>query len=434
MLSRNSLRILQYRQCLSAAVGLCWLIGLTPFTPTSAQDWTRFRGPNGSGISDLQGVPTQWTEADFEWTVDLPGVGHSSPIIIGNRLFITTGIEDGTRQIHCLNASTGEEHWMQAVALTPNALHAKNSYGSSTPVVDEERVYVAFTDTEHYLVHAYSLDGELIWSEDLGTFVGQHGHGVALVRHGDLLIVPNDQEGPSSIIALNAATGDEVWRNERASREISFSAPFVLERDGEKPQLICLSGITGLTGIDLDSGETIWTSGELPLRTVANPIIAEGLVFASCGQAGRGVNLIAVDPSGSGDVSTSHVRYIRERTLPYVPTPIVHDGMLYLWCDDGVVCCVDPATGEDVWMERLGGTYSGSPILIDGRIYCVSEEGQVAVIDASPTYHSYGFSPLGDLSYSTPSVGNGRLYIKGWHRLACLKAESSLATPAASEE
>jgi outer membrane protein assembly factor BamB len=414
-------------------MGVTLLAALGCLLPADAQDWTRFRGPNGSGISDLEGVPTQWTEEDYEWTTDLPGIGHSSPIILGERLFITTGLEDGTRQIHCLNATTGVELWMQAVKLTPNALHAKNSYGSSTPVVDDERVYVAFTDTEHYLIHAYSLDGELIWSEDLGTFVGQHGHGVSLVRHGQLLIVPNDQEGPSSIIALNAATSEEVWRNERASREISFSAPFVLEREGEKPQLICLSGITGLTGIDLESGETIWTSGELPLRTVANPFTAQGMVFATCGQGGRGMHLVAVDPGGSGDVSTTHIRYVRERTLPYVPTPIEYEGLLYFWCDDGVVCCVDPATGEDVWMERVGGAYSGSPILIDGRIYCVSEEGEVAVIDASPTYHFYGFSPLGDLSYSTPSVGNGRLYIKGWHRLACLKAESPSGEPVASE-
>lgn len=414
---------------------LVWTaIALTAVGPVFAQDWTRFRGPNGSGVSDLQGVPTTWTEEDYEWVRELPGIGHSSPIILGERLVITTGLEDGTREIYCLNATTGEQIWMQAVALQPNPLHAKNSYGSSTPVVDEERVYVAFTDTEHYLVYAYSLDGEPVWAEDLGTFTGQHGHGVALVRHGDLLIVPNDQEGPSSIIALNAATGEEVWRNDRASREISYSAPFVLEREGEKPQLICLSGITGLSGIDLETGETIWTSGELPLRTVANPIVAEGLIFASCGQAGRGVNLIAVDPSGSGDVSGTHIRYVRERTLPYVPTPIVHEGLLYLWCDDGVVCCADPATGEDIWMERVGGTYSGSPILIDGRIYCVSEDGQIAVIDASPEYNFYGFSPLGDMSYSTPAAANGRVYFRGWHTLACLKAGESTAAPAASEE
>ncbi len=390
-----------------------------------ADDWTRYRGPNGSGISDLQGVPTQWTAEDYEWVKELPGVGHSSPIILGERLFITTGLEDGTRQLYCLNASTGEDIWVDEVALMPNHLHAKNSYGSSTPVVDEERVYAAFADEEHLLIHAYSLEGELIWSEDLGTFTSQHGHGVALIRFGDLLIVPNDQRGPSNIIALNAATGDEVWRNERASREVSYSAPFIWERDGEEPQLICLSGMTGITGHDPNTGETLWSSGELPLRTVANPVMAGGLIFATCGQGGRGMNLVAVDPTGTGDVSTTHIRYTRERTLPYVPTPIVNGDYIYLWCDDGVVCCVDPVSGEDVWMERVGGTYSGSPILIDGKIYCASEDGEIHVVDASPEFHDYGVSPLGDFTHSTPAVANGRVYFRGWHTLACLKAEGT---------
>jgi len=136
--------------------------------------------------------------------------------------------------------------------------------------------------------------------------------------------------------------------------------------------------------------------------------------------------MVAVDPTGHGNVGTSHVRYERleDESLPYVPTPIAWEGYLYLWCDRGIVCCVEPETGKTVWRERIGGNYSGSPILIDGKLYCMSEDGDVVVLAASPEYHFYGQSPLGEESYSTPAVGNDRVYFRGFRKLACLRAVS----------
>lgn len=386
----------------------------------SADDWTRFRGENGIGKSDLKGVPTEWNKDDYEWVIDLPGKGHSSPVIQGEKLFVTTGSADGRRTLHCLNAITGKELWQDSIQLDANHLHKKNSYASGTPAIAGERVYVAFADEKQYTLLAYSLDGERLWSRDLGHFTSQHGQGVSPIVYEGMVIVPDDQMGPSKIVALNAETGEEVWTTaDRQFRRTSYSTPMIVKVGG-KDEIVCLSGATGLSGLDPKTGKELWQSGELPLRTVASPILGEGLLFASCGSGGRGKFMVAVDPEKDGKVITE-----RKQNLPYVPTPIAHEGHLYLWNDDGIVCCIDLSgdLSENVWRERVGGVYSGSPVLIDGNLYCISEEGMVTVVKASPKFEKLGQSPLGDQSYATPAVANGRVYLRGFGSLACLKAK-----------
>ncbi len=406
-----------------------WCIVLVAFAAlgdvrvVDADVWPRFRGVNGVGTSDLQGLPTQWTEEDYEWVIDLPGVGHSSPVVWEETLFIASGDDTGERVLLCVDALTGEVRWTQKLRLTASHLHKKNSYGSASPAVDGERVYIPFADEGQYLLLAFDFAGNQIWSYNVGTFTSQHGQGVSPIIYEDLVILPNDQQGPSSIVALNRRTGEPVWISPRLTRKTSYSTPMILEREGHDDQLICVSGATGIAGLDPRTGKELWRSGEFPQRTVASPVFAGGLLVASCGQGGRGVSMAWVDPSGAGDVSASHVRHERTTNLPYVPTPIVHGDHLYVWTDDGIVCCVDLRTTENVWRQRIGGNFSGSPVLVDGRLYCVSEEGEVVVIAASPVFQEYGRSPLGDSSYSTPAVANGRMYLRGFHKLACLKAE-----------
>ena len=390
-------------------------------SPAAAQEWARFRGPNGEGKSSVKGMPTKWTMEDYDWVIDLPGVGHSSPILWGKSLFLTTGNGDGTRTVMCLDALTGETIWEDTVALQANHLHKKNSYASGTPACDGKRLYVPFADEQHYTLLAYSLTGERLWSRDLGSFTSQHGQGVSPMIYEGLVIVQDDQKGPSRIFALDAESGDEVWSEGTASRETSYSTPMIININSQD-LLVSISGAMGIIGLEPKTGKILWNSGELPLRTVASPIFGEGRLFASCGQAGVGKFMVAVDPKQKGQVTAE-----RTRSLPYVPTPIVHEGHLYLWNDTTSVCCVD-LTGdlsENVWSTRMEGNFSGSPVLIDGKIYCVSEEGDVVVIDAKPTFKLYGRSPLGDSSYSTPAVANDRLYLRGFSSLACLKAVGS---------
>jgi outer membrane protein assembly factor BamB len=192
--------------------------------------------------------------------------------------------------------------------------------------------------------------------------------------------------------------------------------------EGAGPQLLCLSDKSGLAGLDPWTGRQLWSTSELPHRTVASPTFANGLVIATCGGGGIGKYMIAVAPPAAGDMSTPTIRYEREEgeSLPYVPTPVIRGDHVYLWCDRAMVCCVELATGETVWRRRVEGNFSGSPVLIDGKLYCISEEGSVVVLEASPEFHNYGASPLGDGSHATPAVANGRVYFRGFGRLACL--------------
>lgn len=412
------------------------VVGAWDLKSARAENWPRFRGTNGIGISDLQGVPREWTEDDYEWVVPLPGMGHASPVIWEDALFITTGDDDGMRTLYRLDASTGEEVWSRSERLTANHLHKKNSYASSTPAVDGECVYVIHADFDQQWVIAYTMDGEEEWRYDLGPIVCQHGQGVSPIVYGDALIVANDQREPgvSSLQALDRRTGDVIWQSPRASREVSYSTPFILEREGAEPQLICLSGISGISGYDIETGDELWTTPEMPLRTVACPVYGNGLVVASCGSGGIGKYLMAVDPdSADGTAETLSYERVEAETLNYVPTPIVLGQHIYLWCDRGIICCLEMATGKTVWKERVGGNYSGSPVLIDGYLYCMSEDGEIVVVEAKPEFSGQTASPLGVGSHSTPAVARGRVYFRGFDRLACLKAAPESAVGGAGK-
>lgn len=401
-----------------------WLSSLS-VSSIHAEDWLRFRGENGSGISDEKGIPTTWSVGDYDWSAALPGEGHGAPIIVGDRLFVTSADDEGAlRYLFCLDSQSGKEIWSRVLGFNRSGKHNKNSWASSTPTSDGERIYFAFADKEEYTLSAYDFDGELVWRRRLGAFESQHGLGASPIIFEDKVIAVNDQDGPSFVIAFDRKTGETVWNSLRSFGRTSYATPLLIDEESDNPQLIIGCDSLGVSSLDPRTGEMNWYSGNLPARTVGSPVYGAGLIFQSCGGGGIGKLLIGVDPSGRGDVSATHIKYTRDKIIPYVPTPVVYEGHLYLWGDNGVVSCVNVASGENVWTERIGGNYSGSPICIDGKLYCISEEGEVVVIDASPTYNLYGKSPLGDPSHSTPSVANGKLYLRSFHRLSCLSAKN----------
>lgn len=409
--------------CLFAWLTICQL------TAVQSAEWPRFRGENGAGHSVQTGFPTKW-DADgdrLEWNIELPGVGHSSPIVWGDALFVTSAVDKGAvRYLHRVNAKTGEIVWTQQMGLGQNHKHQKNSWASGTPATDGKLVYVLFADQDQYTVSAFGFDGKSAWRESLGSFTSQHGQGVSPVLFEDFVIVPNDQQGPSAIVALNKKTGDLAWRSEREFRKASYVTPMILQgENGDAPQLICASGKLGVTSLNPRTGKLLWSTGEFPMRTVASPILANGLIIASCGGGGKGKLMIGIDPGGEGDVSESHIRFKRNRSLPYVPTPVAYEGHLYLWNDNGVVICIRMKDQQEVWTQRVGGNFSGSPICVDGKLYCMSEDGLVVVVGASPEYVLYGKTSLGDGSHSTPAVANGRMYLRTFSRLMSLQSDSN---------
>ena len=390
-----------------------------------AQNWTRFRGDKGRGVSDLKGVPTTWGADDYAWNVELPGEGHSSAAIWGDRLFVTSAVDEGSvRYLICLSAYTGEEIWTRAAGFNKSHKHAKSSWASCTPAVDGQRVYVSFADTEHYRVAAYDFDGTLLWRRCLGPFESQHNLGASPIVFENLVIVPNEQDGPSSIVALDAETGQTVWSVLRPAAVVSYATPFVMQRDGGQPQLVVSSNGAGVSSLDPLTGRQNWTTGPFASRTVASPVLTDGgLIVQVSGGGGTGTELIAVDPTGSGIISGTHIPYKRNRELPYVPTPIAYGDHVYLWGDNAVVSCIDAQDGTNLWTKRIpsGGNYSSSPLCIDGKLYAINEAGDVAVLAAEPEFKYFGTTSLGDPSHATPSVAGGRVYFRTIHRLACLE-------------
>ena len=389
----------------------------------SAQNWPGFRG-DGQAVSDLQGLPTTWSEGDYAWRVELPGEGHAAPCVWDNKVFITSAEAEGAlRHVFCLDAKSGEEIWSRTIGHNPGTHSQKSSFASASPVCDGERVYVSFADSGKYGLTAYTLDGDLVWRRNVGGFESEHGHGhgASPLLWKDFIFLTNDQDGPSAMYAFDRRTGDTVWTSVRAPGDASYSTPQIIDVDG-KPQLILLSKASGITGHDPLTGTRLWHTDPLPQRSVASPSYAAGLVFATAGSGGQGRYMIGVEPTGRGDVSKTHVKFDRQRELPYVPTIIGRGENIYLWGDNGVLACLNPRSGEVHWTQRVGGTYSSSPICVDGKLYCLSEEGEAVVVDASPQFKLHGKSPLGEGSRSTPAVGHGGMYLRTFKHLACLPA------------
>jgi outer membrane protein assembly factor BamB len=403
-------------------LGACLLLSVNA---ARADNWPRFRGENGSGVSQEDGFSGPWKPDRVRWTVPVPGTGHSSPVIWGNKLFLTTASENGTtRSVLCFDADSGKQLWIRSIHLKANPKHPKSSWASATPAVDGERVYVTFADVEHYLLLAYDLEGDQIWEQDLGRFESQHGQGASPILFEELVILVNDQDGPSSIFARDKRTGREVWTapRDRGAQSTSYATPFIYQPAGGPPQLICSSGFSGISGLDARTGKTVWTTHSTPQRTVGSPVLCGGLVMQCCGQGGQGMLMVAVDPNGHGDVAESEIRYKRTRLLPYVPTPLSYRNYLFLWCDRGTVCCVDPTAGKDVWVKRIGGDFSASPIGASGMLFNIDEQGNVVVLAADREYKFLGKIPLGEASESTPAIANGRLYFRTFHHLTCVAA------------
>ncbi len=391
-----------------------------------AENWPQFRGPDGNGISSEKGIPVSWSPGDYKWDVAIDGIGHAAPIIWGDSVFATSAEDEGAiRWLVCLDVKTGQQRWSRLIGMNRSKKHNLSSWASSTPATDGERVYVTFADKESYSVAAFDFQGELLWRRSLGPFESQHGLGVSPILFEDMLILANDQDGPSAVVALDRANGTTRWVSSgRAFREASYSTPIVIQEPGTPPLLIVASGAMGITGLDPRTGELQWRTEEFPLRTVASPVYGAGLVIASCGQGGRfGVKQIAVDPRERNENGQASVRWVREKLIPYVPTPIVFGDRLFEWSDQGIITCVDLKSGKDLWTKRLGGNYFGSPICIDGKVYGVDESGKVTVVAAGPEFQELGTSELGDASHSTPAVAHGRLFLRTFHRLKCLEAK-----------
>ena len=397
---------------------------------TDEAPWNRFRGPNGSGISNAKTVPIRWTEQDYNWKIGLPGPGHSSPVVWDKRIFVTCG--DPTtalRTLLCVDAPTGRTVWKHEEPSRTYGQHRDNSYAAATPAVDADGAVITWSTPEAVVLLALDLEGRELWRRNLGPLVSLQGSGSSPILYQDLVVLANDQEdmerspgrrkdgpnpaGRSFVVAVDRKSGQTRWQTEIKTFLAGYSTPCVYQAEGGRPELICSSTAHGILALDLATGKIDWEFGQPFLdRAVISPVVAPGLVIAGHGAGLHGTRCLAVRPGSSGRGVEPTQAYAITKALPMVPTPLVKDGRLFLWADDGVVSCLRVATGETVWRERVGGEFFASPIWVHGYLYNVSKKGEVVVLAAGDIFEVLHRIPLGEPSFATPAVAGGVMYLR----------------------
>jgi len=407
---------------------LAILITLLAFQLASAQEWTRFRGPNGTGISPAKTIPVRWTEEDHNWKVSLPGIGHSSPVLWGDRVYVTSADKKTARQyVLCLGVADGQVVWRREFESDPYRQHRFNCFASSTPPVDADRLYVCSTSDKAVVLRALDRrTGKDVWRRDLGPFDSNHGAGTSPMLWGELLVLTNDQQGESFIIALDRKTGDVRWKTKRrtATKGTSYGTPCVRKIADGREELILLSRFHGVTGIEPSTGKVLWEIDSVfDKRNVSSPVLAGDLIIGSCGSGGGGNYLVAVTPGAAKKQAEPRLVYKITKSAPYVPTSVAYEDLLFLWSDDGIATCIESATGKELWRQRIGGKFFASPLWVDGRLYCISHDGEVVVLAASREFKELARISLGEGSYATPAIADGRMYLRTFSHLISIGGE-----------
>jgi outer membrane protein assembly factor BamB len=406
--------------------GIPIIVFLSCLPALHSENWNRFRGPNGAGALNTGEFPTSWTEKDYAWSCKLPGVGHSSPVLWGDKLFTTCASEStGEQFVLCLDAKSGKKLWQKNFPSKVYLHHKFNSFASATPCVDSEYVFVSWTTKESNDLLCLDHNGAVVWRRDFGRFQTQHGNGFSPVVEGEVVVVTHDHEVESSILCLDRKTGRTLWKTDRDGSKPSSSTPLAY-RTGTagKLQFVSNSKSHGCYGVDGRTGKVLWETGPdtLDLRTVSSPVFAQGLFFASCGSGGRGSRLVAIRPPANPGQSPQ-IEYVLKKNVPYVPTPLPFEDMLFLISDGGIASCLKTATGEVLWRERLEGNYFASPILVNGKACVVSREGEVRILSiSSEKMKVLGLSKLNENTHNTPAVSSRSLFFRTYSSLHCLNS------------
>jgi outer membrane protein assembly factor BamB len=422
---------------------LCGIIALLGGTADSlsvrADHWPAWRGSTGQGISSEKQLPTRWSATEnIRWKKALPEPGNSTPIVWGDRVFLTQPMKEAKqRTIMCFNRANGQLLWQQGVAYTePEATHETNPYCSASPVTDGERVIAWFGSAG---VAAYDFAGKKLWQRDLGKQDHDWGYGGSPLLHEDLVVI---QFGPGSrnfLIALNKKTGQTVWQfdyevvepaertdgfaGQKGRYMGSFTAPILIEANGRAELIASLPG--RVVALDPKTGKELWTCRGLNPLVYASPLHGDGIVVAMGGFTGTA---IAVKAGGSGDVTDTHRLWEKRRTKSRLGSGVIHQGHIYILNSDGIAECLDLKTGEAVWSERVKGegaksTSWSSLVLVGDILYVPNQSGEVALLRASPTFELIRMNPIGEeLTNASLAVSNGELFLRTHDHLWCIGA------------
>jgi outer membrane protein assembly factor BamB len=422
-------REISVRECRVARMGLILALTLATVGLVRADNWPRFRGPNGQGISDAKTIPTKWSPSGYNWKIELPGGGHSSPTVWDDKVFVTCADEKAQKGILlCLRAADGREVWRKEYGLDKVRMNALNNYAAATPALDAEHVYLFWPGVDETTLVALTHDGREVWTRKLPGNRTQHGMGSSPIVVAEYVIMSREQDQKtggniaSAWFGVDRKTGRIQWQYEHPKNaNASYSTPCVYRDKQGRDELVFTSNSHGLAALDPGTGKLLWqTPAALPARVVSSPVLAGDMVLGTCGEGGRGLRLAAIKPPETASGDAKEVYALKSSVVPYVPTSVVHDECFFGFHDGGVVSCFRIATGEVLWSQKPAGRYFGSPVCVDDTLYCITVDGDVVVLRAGPKYELLGVNPLGEKSHATPAVANGRMFLRTFSHLICI--------------
>jgi outer membrane protein assembly factor BamB len=394
---------------------------LTLALTLSARDWPQFRGPTAQGHADAK-LPTEWGRTqNVTWRTEVPGLGWSSPVVVGGRAYLTTAtpgtvtrpVAQSLRAV-CLDAASGTIVWDVEVfpqeASAPN-IQAKNSHASPTPVVEGDRVYVHFGHTGTACLN--TADGSRVWANRELRYSPVHGNGGSPLVAGDRLIFSIDGTDRQAVVGLDKATGKVAWqtpRNAKPAKGFSFCTPLLITVNGREQ--VVSPGSDVVMAVDPKTGKELWRV-RYPggYSVVPRPVFANGLVYLSTGYDNP--SLFAIRPTGSGDVTTTHVAWtLKKASVPRNSSPVVVGDALYMVSDRGVLTCVDAKTGAERWTENLNRPFSASLVHAGGLIYALAEDGTTVVFRPGESYDPVATNKLGEKALASPAVDGDALLVR----------------------
>ena len=440
-------------RCAMAACLVAFFIFSSPFVRASSggPNWPQWRGPASQGISEEKNLPTEWSsEKNVQWKTPISGRGHSSPIVWGNRIFLTTSIEGPvvpdakpykhfigkeefkhpdwagsdhsyTFKVICLDTDKGKILWEKVAYDGPvfDHRHKRNTYASPTPVTDGKYVYAFFGSEGLY---CYDFSGKLVWKQSLGGIpqLGM-GAGSSPVLHEGLVIVTADQDmgDTSYIIAMDKKGGKQVWKTPR-NNHASWATP-VLVKTSKRTELI-VSGSETIVSYDPATGKEFWKCKGVESHAIPTPVVSGDIAIFSAGSQAK--RAMAIRLGGSGDITDSpSILWKYQKGTAYVPSPILYSDYVYLMTDAGLLTCLDVKTGEVKYEGSrvpVPAKFMGSPVAFDGKIMLTSEDGDTFVLKAGPKYEVLGTNSLGEPIYASPAISQGKIFIRGEKNLYCI--------------
>jgi outer membrane protein assembly factor BamB len=388
----------------------------------AAKYWARWRGPSGQGMVSGSGYVDTWSGTqNVIWKTPVPGSGNSSPVVWGNRIFLTSASDAGDRaSLLAFDRTTGKPLWSTTVPSgDPGRTHDKNGYASATAATDGQRVYASFGSRG---LMATDMNGKQLWHVELGRIENYHGPAGSPLLYKDRVILYQDQRGNSFVAAFDTATGKQVWRTQR-NAQVGWGTPIAI-RVGGHDELIVHSQ-DRVVAYNPDTGVELWRCGGNTFEVIPTPVVGYGMLFCSSGRAGP---TLAIKPGGSGDVTATHVQWSTPRGSPFVPSPILVGQQLYTINDmQSIVSAFDAVSGKNLWQGRLGVAmregFSASPVAVDGKIFFTNDEGQTFVLRAGTTFELLHTNEIGERTLASPALVDGRWYIRTDRNLYAIGAK-----------